>query len=88
MEGTDLDNYEQSPSVAACDQDCMTTSLVLGFVSLIIVAIALASLFVAWRCNEQREITAVMQDRHTFDIIATSGNASVKLESSAGIDAV
>lgn len=81
MEGGDYDAYEETPSAAACDRDCMMASLILGTICLIIVAIALASLFVAWRCYERRQTGGEMQNRQRFDIVAVSGISSVKFAS-------
>lgn len=78
---------------SACDTECWSASLILGSISLMIVASALGCLFAAWKCRDQREIAGGTQNsRQTFDIVATSrcGSAERKVtaEGTAGIDAV
>lgn len=71
----------------------LTTSLILGSISLAILASALGCLFAAWKCHDQSGVTVGARDsKRTFDIVATSGCTSAETDINAaevaGTDAV
>lgn len=88
-----MNTTQQAPVPTACAHECITTSLILGSISLGILASALGCLFAAWKCRDQSGVTGGARDsKPRFDIVATSGCTSAKTDitaaESAGADAV
>ena len=86
-----MNTTQQAPVPTACAHECITTSLILGSISLGILASALGCLFAAWKCRDQSGVTGGARDsKPKFDIVATSGCTFAQniAAESAGADAV